>query len=112
MPLLTVHTNLAVDDKTAVCTSLSSHTAKILGKPESYVMVMLQDKQAITFAGNEQPTALVQLKSLGLPEADTPGLSQSICHQIGELLDIPANRVYIEFASPARHMWGWDNKTF
>ena len=112
MPLLTLTTNLKIEDKTGVCQSLSSHTAEILGKPESYVMVILQDSHTMSFAGNDQPAAFVELKSLGLPEADTPGLSQSLCHRIDDLLDIPANRIYIEFASPARHMWGWDNKTF
>ena len=27
-------------------------------------------------------------------------------------LHIPPERIYIEFSSPARHMWGWNSRTF
>jgi len=112
MPLLTLNTNQSIDDSTRVCQKLSGLTADILGKPESYVMVLVQDNQSMTFAGTDEPTALLQLKSLGLPEDQTTELSQNLCTLVNELLGIPTNRIYIEFSSPARHFWGWDKRTF
>lgn len=112
MPLLTLSTNQSIEDKDSICKRLSSITADMLGKPESYVMVMVEDSQSLIFAGSNEPAAYVQLKSLGLPEADTGGLSQQLCQAIEELTGIDSSRTYIEFSSPARHMWGWDNRTF
>ncbi|MCW8964848.1 MAG: phenylpyruvate tautomerase MIF-related protein [Gammaproteobacteria bacterium] len=112
MPLLTLNTNQPLDDKTGLCQKLSRHTAEMLGKPESYVMVIVRDDQSMIFAGTDEPTALLELKSLGLPEDQTTGLSDSLCTLVNGLLNIPTSRIYIEFSSPARHMWGRDKRTF
>jgi phenylpyruvate tautomerase PptA (4-oxalocrotonate tautomerase family) len=112
MPLLTVQTNCPIENKPDVCRELSRQTAQILGKPESYVMVMVQDKQSLTFAGTDEAAAYLQLKSLGLPESETTVFSQQLCEKIHQLLNIETGRIYIEFSSPARHLWGWDNRTF
>ena len=86
--------------------------AKIPGKPESYVMVNIEDKQTLVFAGNNLPAAYLELKSLGLPEAETTDLSSSLCAFINETLDIDTGRIYIEFSNAERHMWGWKGGTF
>lgn len=112
MPLLTLSTNQPVADKGNLCTALSKLTSEILGKPESYVMVLVQDEQSMSFAGSSEPTALLQLKSLGLPEDKTAHFSKLLCHTISESTGIASNRIYIEFSNPARHMWGWDKHTF
>ena len=75
-------------------------------------MVKIQTEQTLIFAGNNEPAAHVKLKSLGLPEDKTANFSASICAFISEQLDINSARIYIEFANPERHMWGWDGRTF
>ena len=112
MPLLSIRTNSQINDKKELALEASKQTAKILGKPESYVMVSIEDNQALIFAGNEQPAAYVELKSLGLPEAQTPDLSSSLCAFINERLGIDSARIYIEFSNAERHMWGWKDATF
>lgn len=112
MPLLEISTNTIVDNSMDIAEQASALTAKILGKPESYVMVKIQAEQTLIFAGSNEPAAHVKLKSLGLPEDKTTHFSTSICAFIGEKLGINSARVYIEFANPKRHMWGWDNRTF
>lgn len=112
MPLLEISTNTRVDNSMGIAEQASALTAKILGKPESYVMVKIQTEQTLIFAGSNEPAAHVKLKSLGLPEDKTTHFSTSICAFIGEELGINSARVYIEFANPERHMWGWDNQTF
>lgn len=112
MPLLTITTNQSVEDPDELCRLMSRAVASMLGKPESYVMVTLQADQAMSFAGSTDPTAMLELKSLGLPESETQEYSSSLCSLIHEHVKVPANRIYIEFSSPDRHMWGWDNKTF
>lgn len=112
MPLLTINTNTHIDDKTALAKAASHTVAGLLGKPESYVMIQIEDHQCLIFGGEESPCALLQLKSLGLPENSTADFSSRLCNFINEHTGIDSQRIYIEFSSPQRHMWGWDQRTF
>ncbi|MFV2004879.1 MAG: phenylpyruvate tautomerase MIF-related protein [Gammaproteobacteria bacterium] len=112
MPLLEISTNITIENNQEIAELASKLTADLLGKPESYVMVKLQTQQTLIFAGNNKPAAHVKLKSLGLPENRTADFSASICTFISSQLDIDSARIYIEFANPERHMWGWDGRTF
>jgi len=114
MPYLNIQTNVAIDDtkKENLLKKASETTASILGKPESYVMVHLDSANGMLFAGSDEPLAYLQLKSLGLPEAQTSDFSQILCELMQTELGIEPGRVYIEFAGPERHMWGWNRGTF
>ncbi|MFQ5581556.1 MAG: phenylpyruvate tautomerase MIF-related protein [Mariprofundaceae bacterium] len=114
MPYLNIHTNVAIcADKQAEFLKKASETAAdALGKPESYVMVALQAGEPMLFAGSDAPLAYLQLKSLGMPADATDELSAALCHFMERELGIEQGRVYIEFAGPERHMWGWNGGTF
>lgn len=111
MPLLQINTNLDIQDTTAVAREASALVASLLGKPESYVMVIINARQDMVFAGSDQATAHLKLKSLGLPESETKQYSQKLCNFM-EKLGVEPGRTYIEFSGPPRHMWGWNNSTF
>ncbi len=112
MPLLKIETNVPVDDSQAMTTDCSRTVAEMLGKPERYVMVSLQHNPAMLFDGNDAPLAYLELKSLGLPEDRTADFSATLCALMNKHLGVPADRTYIEFSSPPRHMWGWKSATF
>lgn len=114
MPYLMVQTNVVIPEEeiTPLLQHLSAETARALGKPASYVMVALQDGTPMLFAGSDDATAYLELKSLGLPDSQIPALSKSLCGLIEQQLDIPQERIYIEFSSPKDHMWGWNGETF
>lgn len=112
MPLLEITTNRKIDNCVQLAERASSLAAEILGKPESYVMVKIQPDQTLLFAASNEPAAHVQLKSLGMPENRTADFSAKLCAFIHKELAIDSARIYIEFSSPQRHMWGWDNGTF
>jgi len=114
MPLLRITTNqeIASDRQQEITRQLSTLVAEMLGKPESYVMVVLQINPAMSFAGSHDPLAYIELKSLGLPEDKTTDFSGSLCQHVEHLMNILPNRTYIEFSSPARHFWGWNSGTF
>ena len=112
MPLLQVNTNTRVADREAFLTRASQTVARLLGKPESYVMVILNSEADMLFAGSNDACAHLKLKSLGLDESATASYSQQLCEWIEQELGVDSSRVYIEFAGPARHMWGWDRRTF
>ena len=114
MPTLRILTNTAVpvERRMELLTQCSRSVATMLGKPESYVMVILEDGRDLMFAGTTEPAAYLELKSLGLPETRTAEYSRTLCDLLTEAFSIPAGRVYVEFADAQRHMWGWNGGTF
>jgi len=114
MPTLIIHTNVtpAAADRRKILEDASAMIADILGKPESYVMVILRHNQDMLLAGDAAPLAYLELKSLSLPEARTPELSEALCNFLEARFGIAPARVYIEFASPPRHLFGYNGRTF
>jgi phenylpyruvate tautomerase len=114
MPILKIQTNAetAGDRRGPFLRAASSTMAEILGKPESYIMVLLQTNPDMLFAAEDAPLAYLELKSLGLPEDNTPTLSAALCALMEEHFGVPPERVYIEFSSPPRHLFGWNGGTF
>lgn len=114
MPLvnLTSNVEIAQNRKNSLLKQLSTATSECLGKSENYVMVMIRTEQNMLFSGTGDATAFLEFKSIGLPEDRTGELSQKLCQLIGTALEIPQNRIYIEFSNANRHLWGWDGKTF
>jgi phenylpyruvate tautomerase PptA (4-oxalocrotonate tautomerase family) len=114
MPYLHIRTNVSVEpaQQSASLARCSTAVAEALGKSERYVMVSLEAGQAMRFAGDDAPCAYLELKSIGLPEARSAELSATLCALIEAQLQIPQQRIYIEFADAARHMWGWNGATF
>ena len=113
MPYLKIQTNQQLDPEQsqALISKASKLVASELGKSENYVMVSLTPPVPMLFAGSSEPTAYLELKSIGLPESRTADLSKALCNLMADL-NIEPNRVYIEFADAPRTMWGWDGKTF
>lgn len=114
MPYLKIQTNLQVDTETtqAFLQKASVTIAKLLNKPEKYVMLILQTEQPMLFAGTTGPVAYLELKSIGLPKDRTRVFSQTLCELVSEQLGITAERIYIEFADAQRALWGWNKGTF
>ncbi len=112
MPYLSVQTNVNVPDEAGLLTRLSQQAARMLGKPESYVMVHIASGAVMRFAGSAEPLAYVELKSLGLSKTETASFSAGLCTLLQDELGIDAGRIYIEFSSPERYMWGWNGGTF
>ncbi len=114
MPLLQLRTNRSLSPQKAekFLRQASQEVAQALGKSENYVMTTLESDTPMTFAGNSEPCAYLELKSLGLHADQTAPLSQRLCTLVQQELGIPSERIYIEFAAPERAFWGWNGKTF
>jgi phenylpyruvate tautomerase PptA (4-oxalocrotonate tautomerase family) len=114
MPYLKIQTNQACPE--AACQTLMQNASRLvadkLGKPESYVMVAMDPPRPMLFAGDDGPTAYLELKSIGLPANQTRELSAALCNLVSDELGVDQNRIYIEFADAARNMWGWNGATF
>jgi phenylpyruvate tautomerase PptA (4-oxalocrotonate tautomerase family) len=114
MPTLKIQTNARIDAPVAeaLIQRASTEIASLLGKPERYVMVIVEPVIAMSFGGETAPTAYLELKSLGLDEARTPEFSTALCTLMEVSIGVPQDRVYIEFSAPPRHMFGFDGGTF
>ena len=114
MPLLKIQSNHPIESTAGeqLLAAASRLVAEQLGKPERYVMVALEPPVPMLFGGSADPLAYLELKSIGLPEAKTGDLSRALCQLIQDQLNIPPERIYIEFADAPRAMWGWNSGTF
>ena len=114
MPYCSITSNVAMTDerKRPFLRELSSAIAQLTGKPESYVMVEFVEQPNMLFAGSDDPLCMVAMKSLGLPEERTKEFSSELSQLVQRELGIGADRCYIEFAAPKRHMWGFNGTTF
>ncbi|MEN8166099.1 MAG: phenylpyruvate tautomerase MIF-related protein [Pseudomonadota bacterium] len=114
MPVLKIQTNVEISSgaRTDLLKKASTRVAQILGKPERYVMVMIEPNPHMLFAGEGSSLAYLELKSIGLPGDRTSELSDALSSLINDQLAIPQDRIYIEFANAERHMWGWSGSTF
>ena len=109
--MINVRTSLAsVDDADSLLRELSAVLSKETGKPESFVMTMLELDVPMTFAGNSQPCAYVEIRSIG---ALRPKLMSAIFTElIGHRLGVDAARIYINFEDVKADSWGWNGSTF
>ncbi|XXG51484.1 hypothetical protein AAC387_Pa03g0035 [Persea americana] len=115
MPTLNIFTNVPVD---AVVTSdilkdATKALAKIIGKPESYVMILLNGGVPIAFAGSEEPAAYGELISIGGLNPSVNGkLSSAIADILETKLSVDSSRFYIKFYDVQRSFFGFNGSTF
>ena len=115
MPTLRLETSATVEQDTrpALMQELSAAVARILGKSESYVMVVLEDQKPIFFNQSSQPAALAELRSVGTVSGEqSRALSEALADIVGRSLDIPAQRIYCESRGVPGAMWGYNRSTF
>lgn len=111
MPYLKISTNIAISEQDDLLQLASKTLAKAAGKPESYVMVALEDKTNMYMAGDNAPAAFLDYRALGLP-ADRTAFSDALCSLISNELGISGDRIYISMTDSERQNWGWNHATF
>ncbi len=114
MPFLKLNTNitLTAEQTPRLSQELSQLLSKETGKPERYVMIELVGGCSMLFAGNAEPLAYMECKSIGLSAKQAGSLSSAITQCVHERLMIAPDRVYIEFSHCAPEFWGWNGTTF
>jgi phenylpyruvate tautomerase PptA (4-oxalocrotonate tautomerase family) len=114
MPLLKLETTVALadDKKQALLASLSKIVAGTIGKPEQYVMVVV-NPAAFLMSGKPGEAAFVDVRSIGgLSGEVNRQLAQKIGDLLNESLGVPPDRIYLNFTDVAAANWGWDGDTF
>ncbi len=84
----------------------------VIGKPESYLMVNLVDKQDLYFAGSKlDKGAYVEVKVFGsVDSASSDKMTARLCDILQKELDIPGNAVYVSYWGTSN--WGWNGGNF
>jgi phenylpyruvate tautomerase len=116
MPLLQIQTSSkapTASDPVSLLQTLSGELSKLLGKPESYVMVSFENDATLLFGGTAEPACFAALKNIGTfaPE-QTERLSAVLTKQLSAGLGVAPSRIYIEFVNAQAHLWGHDGGTF
>ena len=114
MPYLYIQTNQTVEqsEKQALLKKASGMAAELLGKPESYVMVSMDDGVDLLFAGTEEPAAFVELRSIGLPREQCSGYAEKISGFLEKELKLSRSRIFIGFTDLDRGLFALNGKTF
>ncbi len=111
MPLITIRTSLAkLPESNEFLKTVSKEISSLTGKPESYVMTLLETGIPMTFAGKTEPSCYVEVKSIG--SISPKEMSKSICNTIESWTEIPSSRIYINFEDVEGQMWGFNGTTF
>ncbi len=110
MPLIQINTSTksVVDD--LLQKEISKMVADLTGKPENYVMTMIQKDSKMTFAGSDEPCCFIKLKSIG--SLSPSSMSKSLCDLIASKTNIKTDRIYLEFIDVKASNWGFNSSTF
>ena len=112
MPFIQVNTSYksVVENDDLLQKEISKMVADLTGKPENYVMTIIQRDAKMTFAGSDEPCCFIKVKSIG---SLTPSkMSKSLCELISSKTNINTNRIYIEFKDIKASNWGYNSSTF
>ena len=112
MPLIQINTSCKsiVENDDLLQKDISKMVAKLTGKPESYVMTIIQRDTKMTFAGSNEPCCFIKVKSIG--SLVPASMSKSLCELIASKTNINTNRIYIEFIDVKASNWGFNSSTF
>ncbi|KAL6603551.1 hypothetical protein ACP70R_043912 [Stipagrostis hirtigluma subsp. patula] len=115
MPQLSLSTNVPVDAVVAadILKDCSRALAKIIGKPESYVLVSINGSVPMAFAASEEPAAYGELMSIG---GIGPGVNGKLSAALAEILEtklsVSRSRFYIKFDDVKGSNLGFNGSTF
>ena len=108
MPYLSIQTNTALSEqmRDELLGAASKIVASQLGKPETYVMAGLAPMQRMLFAGANDPTAFLELRSIGIPDSKRNSLSAALTDLVAQSCKIKPDRIFIVLADVQARFWG------
>jgi len=112
MPFIQINTSFksVLENDELLQKDISRMVADLTGKPENYVMTMIQRDAKMTFGGSDEPCCFIKLKSIG--SLNPSSMSKSLCELIASKTNIKSNRIYIEFIDVKALNWGFNGSTF
>lgn len=113
MPYVSVATNVPMDAGEAgrVARLVSQCAVQATGKDEQWVMARVEPGQALCYGGTDEPAAYVEFKNVGLDAGACASITDSLCALLSAQCGVPPERVYVEFKSLERRLFGWNGRT-
>ena len=113
MPYIDAKTTLSLSSEQKE--ELKSEFGKLittLNKPESYLMVSIEDSADLWFGGSKlEKGAFVAVSLLGNAPSDLyDKMTGKICEMLESKYDIPGSAVYVTY-TPVND-WGWNGRNF
>lgn len=115
MPLIRITTSIDIDaeKKAKLISEISVAGAELLDKPETYMMITVEDGVEMQLSGTSDPCVLLDVRSAGeITEEQAANLSGKLSELTGNCIGVGAGRIYLNFTSVPGNMWGFDGKTF
>jgi len=114
MPLLKVQLTeeLSGEKKSLMHTGLCEIVSKVLAKPVSYIMVIIE-KTDISMAGQCGNASYIELRSIGgITSKNTAAITEMVTNYVNKETGIPSERIFINFSDIPGSLWGWNGSTF
>ena len=109
MPYCNIKTTVKVEKKKELSKELTKVIGLIPGKTENWVMTSIDDEAVMTFAGTDEPCALITLKTYGEPaQTYYDMVTRGFTDTVSKILGIRPDRIYVDHES-IEH-WGWNDK--
>jgi phenylpyruvate tautomerase len=114
MPYLSIQTNKPLRDEqqTALLDAASKIVASKLEKPEAYVMACLLPAVRMTFAGQDDPAAFLEVRSIGIPDSTRNSLTAALTDLVARSCEIKTDRIYVVLADIQAQFWALKGATF
>ena len=112
MPFIQINTSSksVVENDDLLQKDISKMIAVLTGKPENYVMTMIQRDAKMTFAGSDEPCCFIKVESIGSLKPSS--MSKALSELIASKTNRNTNRIYIEFFDVKASNWGFNGSTF
>jgi len=113
MPYLSIRTNSSLNEEqqSELLDAASKVVASELRKPEEYVMVSFLHAPRMRFAGDESPTACLELSSIGVPDSQRNPLVSALTDLVARTCKIEAARIFVVLADVQARFWGLNGAT-
>jgi len=96
----------------ALVEELSQAVSRLLGKPETYVMVAVE-KADMRMSGTDAPAAFLDLRSIGgFSTQKNKTISETLSGIVTKHLGIAGSRIFLNFTDIPASSWGWNGGTF
>ena len=110
MPLIRISTSEEIKDKKEFISKSAEFISELTNKPIKFVMVILEDNLDMYFLESESYCCYVDIKSIGsLRPSD---MAKKVSDFISREIQIPSNKIYINFEDVSPTNWAWNGKTF
>lgn len=96
----------------ALAEELSQAVSRLLGKPETYVMISVE-KADMRMSGTDESAAFIDLRSIGgFSTQKNKAISEAVSAIVNKHLGVSGSRIFLNFADIPASSWGWNGGTF